>query len=451
MDATAPFKRMEPNAATPARPAFREALAFWVKLGFISFGGPAGQIGIMHDFLVEKKRWISDSRFLHALNYCMLLPGPEAQQLATYIGWLLHGRWGGIAAGMFFVLPSMFILLALSMAYVTYGNLPWVMALFNGLKPAVIAIVLAALVKIGNRSLHTPFHWVVAAGAFVCIFFLNIPFPLIILGAIAKAALVRSMAPGLLRSSADKAAQREADEVRYYLNSDTPLRDAGFKPARLTGQVLLAALCWALPFVAFLLYSSDPAFWQRLSLFFTQAAFVTFGGAYAVLPYVAQVSVEKLGWLSSLEMIDGLALGETTPGPLIMVLAFVGFMAGYNHFEGSMAMGALGLLVTTFFTFLPCFLFIFAGAPIIERTRDNAWLKGVLSLVTAAVVGVVLNLTIYLGRAVLFPEGFAWDALVSWHLAWLLISFLALHHFKVNMMLWLCVSGLFGLAVFLVP
>lgn len=435
--------------APPPKPSFREALNFWVKLGFISFGGPAGQIAIMHEYVVTRKKWISNSRFFHALNYCMLLPGPEAQQLATYIGWLLHGRLGGLAAGIFFVLPSMFILLGLSVIYVSYGNVPWIYAMFSGLKPAVIAIVILALYKIGKRSLKSVFHVVVAVAAFVCIFFMNIPFPLIILGAIIVGAAVGKLWPGILKAQDGHATSGDDGETGYYLNKYSAAPEGGFSWSKLAKQIALALLLWAIPFGLFYLLTSDVAFWSALSVFFTQAAFVTFGGAYAVLPYVAQVSVEKLGWLSSLQMVDGLALGETTPGPLIMVLAYVGFMAGYNHYQGSLLMGAVGLTAATFFTFLPCFLFIFAGAPIIERSHGNKRLREVLELVTAAVVGVVLNLTIYLGQAVLFPNGFSWQGLDYISLAWVLVSFVAMYRFKVGMLAWIGVSALFGLVVFL--
>ncbi|MDX2285285.1 MAG: chromate efflux transporter [Bacteroidia bacterium] len=433
----------------PQPPTFSEALRFWLKLGFISFGGPAGQIAIMHEHLVEKKKWISDRKFLHALNYCMILPGPEAQQLATYTGWLLHGFRGGLAAGLLFVLPSMFILLGLSIVYVSFGQVPWVYALFDGLKPAVIAIVILALIKIGKKSLATPFHYLVAAAAFICIFFLNIPFPLIILGAIVTAALARRFLPRLFRQHPGKAEKQEADEASYLLNLHTSVPGTGFSAARLARQALTALVLWGLPFGLFYVFARDFTFWKTLSLFFTQAALVTFGGAYAVLPYVAQVSVEKLNWLSSLQMVDGLALGETTPGPLIMVLAFVGFMAGYNHFGGSLWMGALGLVTTTFFTFLPCFLFIFAGAPIIEKTHENRQIKEALGLVTAAVVGVVLNLTLYLGNAVLFPAGLSFAGIDWIALGWMAVSFAAMYRFKAGMLTWIGVSALFGLAEYL--
>lgn len=426
------------------KPTFKEALRFWTKLGFISFGGPAGQIAIMHEYLVEKRKWISDSKFLHALNYCMILPGPEAQQLATYIGWLLHGRWGGLAAGILFVLPSMFILLGLSVVYVSFGNVPWIYAMFSGLKPAVIAIVILALIKIGKKSLLSPFHLFVALAAFVCIFFFNVPFPLIILGAVILAALTRQIFPTFFKANNGISKNKEIDERDYYINKNSVAENVGYSPKRFWKQIWTGMLLWTVPLLAFYFLSGDFPFWKQVSLFFTQAAFVTFGGAYAVLPYVAQVSVEKFGWLTNLEMIDGLALGETTPGPLIMVLVFVGFMAGFNHFGNSIAMGSLGLLTTTYYTFLPCFLFIFIGAPIIERTQENNRVKEILSLVTAAVVGVVLNLTIYLGRAVIFPKELLLSGLDYITVAWIAVSFLAMYRYNIGMITWIGISALFG-------
>jgi chromate transporter len=435
---------------TAQKPTFSEALQFWFKLGWISFGGPAGQIAIMHQYLVDQKKWISESRFLHALNYCMLLPGPEAQQLAVYIGWLLHGTRGGLVAGLLFVLPSMFILLALSAVYVIFGNLPWVYALFAGLKPAVIAIVILALIKIGKKSLHTVFHYVIAAAAFVSIFFFNIPFPYIILVTLVLALLAQRFFPQIFQSSVEKQKTQKADdESQYYINRDFQLADSGFRFSRLARQVAVFVLLWVLPFGLFYAFSPDFGFWRQLTVFFSQAAFVTFGGAYAVLPYVAQVSVEKLHWLSQLEMIDGLALGETTPGPLIMVLAFVGFMAGYHQFGNSLAMASLGLVTTTYYTFLPCFFFIFAGAPIIEQTQQNPRIRQLLGFVTAAVVGVVLNLTIYLAKAVIIPTGTLAQA-NYWALAWVIISVVALHRFKANMIAWIGVSAMAGLVGYFV-
>ncbi|PKV66819.1 chromate efflux transporter [Pontibacter ramchanderi] len=436
------------TAITVSKPSFKEAFFFWLKLGFISFGGPAGQIGIMHAFIVDQKKWVSDSRFLHALNYCMLLPGPEAQQLATYIGWLLHGVRGGLTAGILFVLPSVFILLALSVVYVTYGSIPWVAALFYGLKPAVVAIVALALLKIGKKALVSWLHYVLALLSFIFIFFLDIPFPLIILGAMVVAFLMLKVFPGALQRRGHEE-YKAADESGYYINTSTVLPDTVFSWKRVGRQLAMAALLWLAPFLLFYLLLQDSSFWNHLSLFFTKAALVTFGGAYAVLPYVAQVAVEKLNWLSSHQMIDGLALGETTPGPLIMVLAFVGFMAGYNHFAGSLLMGSLGLLVTTYYTFLPCFLFILVGAPLVERTQSNAGIKAVLSFVTAAVVGVILNLTVYFGQAVVLREGGGITGVDYFSLGWIIVSILAMYRFKIGMIPWIAVSAAAGLAMYL--
>ncbi|MBC3541436.1 chromate efflux transporter [Rufibacter sediminis] len=442
--ASSPKERL----AAPEKPSFKEAFLFWLKLGFISFGGPAGQIAIMHAFVVEQKRWVSDSRFLHALNYCMLLPGPEAQQLATYLGWLMHGVRGGLVAGIFFVLPSVFILLGLSAAYVSYGTIPWVAALFYGLKPAVVAIVALALLKIAGKSLKTWFHYGLALLSFVAIFFLKIPFPLIILAAIVLAIVLRKVTPNLFQEK-ETTPQQAQDEESYYLHAGSEVVGTGFSWGKTLARLGTTLLLWAVPLCLFYLLTREFTFWSHLVVFFTKAALVTFGGAYAVLPYVAQVAVEKFDWLSRYEMIDGLALGETTPGPLIMVLAFVGFMAGFNHYEGSLAMGALGLLTTTFYTFLPCFLFILAGAPLIERTRGNAAVKFILGVVTAAVVGVVLNLTVYFGVAVLFPEGLSLRGLDAFALVWLVVSFLAMYRFKVGMMPWIGLSAVAGLLRYL--
>jgi len=444
-----PFKPETRNLKLMNRPTFGETLKFWAKFGFISFGGPAGQIAMMHEYLVEKKKWISNSKFLHALNYCMLLPGPEAQQLATYMGWLLHGRLGGLAAGILFILPSMFILLGLSIVYVSFYDVSWIYSMFSGLKPAVIAIVVLALLKIARKSLLSPFHYVVAVGAFVCIFFLDVRFPLIILGAILIAAFARYVFPSLFQQGNNQQGASSENESDYVINSFTTISGTGFSPVRFWKTIGVFAALWVIPLGLFLVLSADFAFWQNLSVFFTQAAFVTFGGAYAVLPYVAQVSVEQFGWLTELQMIDGLALGETTPGPLIMVLAFVGFMAGYNHFGYSFSLGTIGLVTTTFYTFLPSFLFIFAGAPIIERTQENKRIKEIFSVVTAAVVGVILNLTIFFGMAVLFPGGFSLQNIDFVALAWVVVSFIALYRLKINMILWIGISALFGLGLYL--
>jgi chromate transporter len=431
------------------KPSFKEAFWFWLKLGFISFGGPAGQIAIMHEFLVEKKKWISESRFLHALNYSMILPGPEAQQLATYTGWLIHGTRGGLVAGIFFVLPSMFILLVLSSIYAVYEEVPVVYSIFQGLKPAIIAIIILALIKIGRRSLKTLLHLVFAILAFILLFFFSVPFPAIVLGALFIGFLIQFLSTDR-ESTVQQNYQAEANEATYYINSNSTASKGYFSWTKLLKQILISAILWYIPLVAFYFLSSHFDFWKNLILFFTKAAFVTFGGAYAVLPYVAQVSVEKLHWLTELQMIDGLALGETTPGPLVMVLVFVGFMAGFNSSGGLLSMGALGLITTTFYTFLPCFFFIFAGAPLIEKTRDNKLIKEALNWVTAAVVGVILNLTIYLGRAVLFPEVFSFRYMNWTAIAWLVTSLIALYKFKVNMIVWIGISALYGIILYMI-
>jgi len=438
------------------KPTFKEALRFWIKLGWISFGGPAGQVAIMHEFLVDQKKWISEKKFLHALNYCMLLPGPEAQQLATYTGWLLHGRKGGLAAGLFFILPSIFILLALSIIYVTFGSLPAVNAIFEGLKPAVVAIVIVAMIKIGKKSLISIMHIAVAIFSFIAIYFLHIAFPIIIVATILLGFLIYKFAPRFLSKSGNNKSEKADDESGYYMTTERVIPHAAFKVKNLIIQLSWFVVLWVAPFILFFVFSGDFVFWRQLNLFFTQAAFVTFGGAYAVLPYVAQQAVEHFHWLSSPQMIDGLALGETTPGPLIMVLAFVGFMGAYGNAGGSLLAGSIGLLTTTYYTFLPCFLFIFAGAPLIEKTQQNKGVKAVLSFVTAAVTGVILNLTIYFAEAVLFGKhhdrfsAIRFDELNWLNLIWIVISFLALYRFKVNMLYWLGASALFGLITFLV-
>lgn len=439
------------------KPTFNEALKFWIKLGWISFGGPAGQIAIMHEFLVEKKRWISDKKFLHALNYCMLLPGPEAQQLATYIGWLLHGKKGGLTAGIFFILPSIFILLALSILYVTVGNIPWVAAMFDGLKPAVVAIVIMALIKISKKSLQSLFHVLIAALSFVFIFFFNIPFPLIILSAlvigfISTSPVIRKKI-GIKVSENKNVTKKNDDESGFYLTTKD-IAKSKFSSSNFILIISSFVLLWLIPLLLYYFYSSDFYFWKQLTFFFTQAAFITFGGAYAVLPYVAQQAVEHYHWLSNFQMIDGLALGETTPGPLIMVLTFVGFMGAYHHFESSILAGSLGLITTTYVTFLPCFLFIFAGAPLIEHTQQNKRISLVLNFVTAAVVGVILNLTIYFAEGVVLGKNItSFSELYSLKinvisLGWIAISFFAMYKFKIDMMVWIGISALYGLATY---
>ncbi len=432
----------------PIKPLFKDTLKFWFKLGFISFGGPAGQVAIMHEFVVEKKKWISESKFLHALNYCMILPGPEAQQLATYIGWLLHGVRGGLVAGILFVLPSVFILLGLSVVYVLYGTIPIVAALFTGLKPAVVAIVILALIKIAKKSLTTYFHYGLALLSFIGIFVFNISFPLIIAAALLIGFVVSKTRPALLEQKSSKK-EKKVIEEEYYINKDSVVPGAGFSSKKMILQILVGLILWVVPFLILISSYQDRSFWSSIVFFFTESALVTFGGAYAVLPFVAQYSVEKLHWLSKLQMLDGLALGETTPGPLIMVLAFVGFMAGYNHYEYSLVPASIGLLVTVYYTFLPSFLFIFIGAPVIESTQQNSVLKPLLSAITAAVVGVVLNLTVYFFKAVIFPEGFSKDTMNVAALAWIIISIVAMTRFKIGMIPMIGISALGGVVYYL--
>lgn len=429
------------------KPTFKEAFSFWLRLGFISFGGPAGQIAIMYEYLSEKKKWISEPKFMHALNYCMLLPGPEAQQLATYIGWLLHGTAGGLTAGILFVLPSVFILLGLSILYVTFGMIPWVHALFSGLQPAVIAVIVIALIRISRKSLHSPLHYLVAFTSFGGMFFLNLPFPLLLLAAVFTGIAVEMARK---QDRPESGIKQGKDEEGYYLTLGRVTGSTGSVARNVLFQVLTGLLLWILPFILFRLFSSDFPFWQQLGMFFTKSALVTFGGAYAVLPYVAQFSVEKVQWLSATEMTDGLALGESTPGPLVMVLAFVGFMAGFHHGGGSLISGSIGLAATAYFTFLPCFLFIFIGAPFIERTQHHEGVKRIMSYITAAVSGVILHLTIYLGKNVLFAGEAALDSLHLFSLCWLALSLVVLHKLKWNMMRWLLVSAVAGVVFHLV-
>ncbi|MDA0348148.1 MAG: chromate efflux transporter [Verrucomicrobia bacterium] len=391
------------DAQRQAHPSFAEALRFWLKLGFISFGGPTGQIAIMHTELVEKKRWISEERFLHALNYCMLLPGPEAQQLATYAGWLLHRTWGGIVAGALFVLPSAFILWLLSFVYMAYGNLEWVSAVFDGLKPAVLAIVLAAGIRIGKRALKNEIMWALASLAFVAIFFFGLPFPLIIVFAALLGLAGDHLAPGKFRVLKEHNGNTSKGRS---VSEETLSQGTVSLKGSLQVCAVWISLWWApILLVGALLGWSHVLFQQ--GVFFSKAAMVTFGGAYAVLPYVSQQAVENFQWMEAGQMLDGLALAETTPGPLIIVLQFVGFVGAWKlSVPFTPLLGAtLGAAITTWATFLPCFLWIFLGAPFIERLRGNTRLTAALSAITAAVVGVVLNLAVWFGLHVLVPSG----------------------------------------------
>jgi chromate transporter len=425
------------------RPSLREALRFWFKLGWISFGGTAAHIAIMQDELVEKKRWITNETFLHALSHCMILPGPEAQQLAIYIGWKLHGKRGGIVAGTLFVLPSMFVLLALSVVYVRFGNLRWIAAMFNGLKPAVIALVIVALARVARRALRGPVQSAVALATFAAMFCFDVSLLVIMLGAVVLGIVLRALWPGLLHRPREVA--DEEDKGQYIpRSSTTPGRIPLLKPtAKLAVSVLLL---WLMPLLLFYFLVDDFHFWTGLALFFTKTAFVTIGGSYTVIPYVAQVAVSKLHWLTRLQMMDGFALAETTPGPLIIVVAFVGFLAAYNHFHGSLWMGTLGLLATTFYTFLPCFFFVFAGAPLVERTQNKPTVEGVLGLITAVVVGAVLNLTLFLGKTVVFPLGVVGPKqLDAISLALALLSLFLVQRFKLKIIPLILLGIGFGL------
>jgi chromate transporter len=419
-------------------PSFREALMFWFKLGWISFGGPAGQIAIMHQELVDKKKWISNDRFLHALNYCMLLPGPEAQQLATYIGWLLHKTRGGIVAGALFVLPSVFILFSLSYIYITFGTLPWVAAIFVGLKAAVLAIVLAAVIKIGKKSLKNNVLIAIAVLSFLVTYFLHFPFPALILSVGIVGIFGSQFYPGqFLPTKKSTTATSLADRGGH--NRTTSW-------SRNATIILTFLALWLLPFLG-LYYLLPGSVFATEAFFFTKAAFLTFGGAYSLLGYIAQAGVEQYGWLTSLQMMDGLGLAETTPGPLIMVVQFIGFLAGWNH-SGSLSpfFGSVtGSLVATYFTFLPSFMFIFLGAPYIERLVGNTKMSAALATITPAVVGVVLNLGVWFGTHVLFPtDGFAWFSAVLAVAAFSLMQF-----YKVGIIQIIAGSGGLGLLRYL--
>jgi chromate transporter len=433
---------------------FWEAFRFWLKLGFISFGGPAGQIAIMHTELVERRRWISERRFLHALNYCMLLPGPEAQQLATYIGWLMHRTWGGIVAGALFVLPSLFILVALSWVYVAFGQQPLVAGLFYGIKPAVTALVLHAAHRIGSRALKNGWLWSIAAASFLAIFVLDAPFPLIVLAAALAGAVGARFAPQVFALGGGHGAARQSYGPAL-IDDDTPMpAHAQFRRSKFARVLCTGVGLWAAAMVLLVASQGLQGALTQMGWFFTKAALLTFGGAYAVLPYVYQGAVEHYQWLSGPQMIDGLALGETTPGPLIMVVAFVGFLGGWaKQLFGPEALFLAGVVaagVVTFFTFLPSFIFILAGGPLIESTHGKLKFTAPLSAITAAVVGVILNLALFFAYHVLWPQGFAgrFDA-VSALIA--LGAAVVLFRFKLGVMPLLAACASIGLALAWLP
>ncbi|TXJ05281.1 MAG: chromate efflux transporter [Acinetobacter sp.] len=445
---------MPPNDAAPPMTAvpFWQAFLFWLKLGFISFGGPAGQIAVMHQELVEQKRWISEKRFLHALNYCMLLPGPEAQQLATYIGWLMHRTVGGLVAGILFVLPSLFILIALSWVYVKFGDVPIIAGLFYGIKPAVTAIVFHATYRIGRRSLKNNFLWLIAAASFIAIFVFNIPFPLIVLSAAVLGYVVSKKQPHLFAHNTAHQNNQKNYGAALIDDNTPPPAHAQFRWLHLLKILLIAALLWCVPMLLLTLNLGWQHTYTQMAWFFTKAALLTFGGAYAVLPYVYQGAVSHYAWLSPTQMIDGLALGESTPGPLIMVVAFVGFLGAFNHgLLGSDQLflaGAIGAVIVTWFTFLFSFVFILAGAPFIESTHNELKFTAPLTAITAAVVGVILNLALFFSYHVLWPNGF--EHTFNYEAALItLAAMIALFKFQLNVLYVIAASALCGLILYL--
>jgi chromate transporter len=427
-----------------------DALRFWCKLGFISFGGPAGQIAIMHTELVERRRWISEKRFLHALNYCMVLPGPEAQQLATYLGWLMHRTWGGIAAGVLFVLPSLLILVGLAWAYVSFSDLPLMNAALYGIKPAVAAIVLHAAWRIGSRALRNAWHWSIAVGAFVAMLALRMPFPVIILGAAVLGVLHGRMS----RNGGELAVAHVSGSgigAAALIDDDTPLPPhTRFRRMRFLAVVAAGLLLWTVPMAAL----ATGLGWQHLltqmSWFFTKAALLTFGGAYAVLPYVTQAAVVDYGWVTATQMMDALALGETTPGPLIMLVSFVGFVGAYAQVplgpELPLLAGLVAALLVAWFTFLPSFIFILAGGPFVESTRGDVKFAAPLSAITAAVVGGIVQLGLFFGYHVLWPTGLTGSLDVT-ALAMTAAAVLALFRFEWSIVQVVLAAALLGAIV----
>jgi chromate transporter len=423
-------------------PTFQEAFRFWLKLGFISFGGPTGQIAMMQTELVEKKRWISQSRFLHALNYCMLLPGPEAQQLAIYIGWLLHKTWGGIVAGAFFVIPSIFILWTLSYVYAEFGSIPWIAAIFYGLKPAVTAIVIAAVARIGKKALKNEVMWSIAAMAFVAIFFFHVPFPAIVI----TAGTIGLIGGWRWHDKFQIVAPAKSATEPAVLHDNEDSHSKATPSWKRSLSVSIACLTlWIVPIILVGVWRGWNSTLFHEGVFFSKAAVVTFGGAYAVLPYVAQQALFHYGWLKPGQMMDGLGLAETTPGPLIMVVQFVGFMGGWQHPEGlpPMVAATIGALLTTWTTFTPCFLWVLLGAPYIERLRGNIRLTTALSTITAAVVGVVLNLAVWFALHVFFPG----NGVVDWFALGLsAIALIVMLRYRIDVIPIVIAAGILGLA-----
>ncbi|MCW8853091.1 MAG: chromate efflux transporter [Gammaproteobacteria bacterium] len=438
-----------PLTEQPQTISFSEAFFYWLKLGFISFGGPAGQISMMHQELVEKRRWVSEHRFLHALNYTMVLPGPEAQQLATYIGWLMHGVWGGIAAGVLFVLPSLFILIILTWIYLAFGDLPAVEGILYGIKPAVTAIVVFAAYRIGSRALKNNILLAMAVLAFIAIFAFDVPFPYIVIAA----GIIGYLGSQVVPDKFIAGGHHDASDKSYgpaIIDDNTPIADhQRFKWNRFVTYLLVGLIIGAGILALLTMSYGWDATLTKMGWFFTKAALVTFGGAYAVLPYVYQGGVDQHAWLTGTQMIDGLALGETTPGPLIMVVAFVGFVGGWSKeiFGPDMLLlaGVAGASVATLFTFLPSFLFILMGAPLVEATRHDIGFTAPLTGITAAVVGVILNLAFFFAYHVLWPEGF--DGRFEWFSA--LIggaAFIGLFRYKIGIVSVIAACATVGLS-----
>ena len=432
--------------AAPKMPSMREAFWYWLKLGLISFGGPAGQIAIMHQDLVENKRWIADKRFLHALNYCMVLPGPEAQQLATYIGWLMHRTAGGLMAGGLFVLPSLVILIVLSYIYMRFGHLPAIAGALYGVKPAVVAIVLFAAYRIGSRVLKNSALWVVAASSFVAVAFFQTPFPVIVLIAALLGALIHHLQQHLFAShEAHRSSSKQFD--RAVIDDETPVpAHARFSLKQLLSYLLVGIGIWLVTMCILVWSVGWDATFTQMSWFFTKAALLTFGGAYAVLPYVYQGAVSHSAWLTPTQMMDGLALGETTPGPLIMVVTFVGFVGGWTHLPlaDPLASGVIAACLVTFFTFLPSFVFIFVGAPLIESSKNNLKLTAPLTAITAAVVGVIVSLAVFFAQHVFWPNGLQGNIDAASVLA-TVVAVYVLFRYKPNIMKLVLTYALLGL------
>jgi chromate transporter len=420
---------------------FWEAFWFWVRLGFINFGGPAGQIAIMHKELVAKRRWVSEKQYLRTLNFCMLLPGPEAQQVATYIGWRLHGTAGGVVAGSFFVIPSIFVLWVLSYLAVAHSDVPAITGLLYGIQPVVIAIVVEAVLRIGKRTINHRVLVGFAVAAFVALFFLSVPFPLVVLAAGLGGLLLSRAVPEAFEGGGHGSSEEEESAVD---RAESKGRPSVLRNLRLAGTFVVL---WAVPVGAVWIWRGGEDVLVREALFFTGAAFLTFGGAYAVLSYVADVAVNQYGWLTPDQMVQGLGLAESTPGPLIMVTQYVGFIGAWND-PGPFApllYGTMGALITTYATFLPCFLFIFLLAPYIELLAHDRRLKAVLIGVTAAVVGVIANLAVYFATQVLFPDGFSLRGLDVFALIVAVVSFVVLQRFKVPIYLMVPVGAVVGM------